>query len=258
MYNIRTGLLPKTLISWREMRQLRDLNRILVKANLEIKYVPTLDCMWLALVTQQLNSNQPMCHISREHDCTLPSQFLPSYQSCSKVFAVHKASLQIPSTWITSRKPTMIDDDGPSNAPEGSPTFKLFDQLPPEIRLQIWEAALPGPRVIGIVERRVKRRDNRTPDTPFWCRDDLLAAMLALWSHSKAPSTLLACKESNQVASKCYVPSFAFAGSISETYFDFHRDTLYLRFDTFLFDDTSNWNHFAEDVESIHDIDHVR
>src|SRR4051794_8755809 len=96
--------------------------------------------------------------------------------------------------------------------PTDKPMFILFDRLPTEIRLKIWEAALPGPRVINIIERRVKRKRHSTVDPPF--PTGLDEGMLALWSSSKAPSTLFACRESHQVTSKFLVPSFAFASSI--------------------------------------------
>lgn len=83
--------------------------------------------------------------------------------------------------------------------------------------------------------------------------------MLALWSPSKAPPTLFACRESHQVTSKFFVPSFAFASSIPEIYFDFRVDTLYLRFDTFVFDDTNEteFGYFIDELESICDTDQV-
>jgi hypothetical protein len=134
--------------------------------------------------------------------------------------------------------------------------FTLFNQLPIEIRLHIWEAALPGPRVIDMIERRVKRKGDPAFDPPF--PKGAQENVLVLWSHSKAPSTLFACRESHSVASKVLIPSFAFASSIPEIYFNFQIDTLYLRSDTFVFDDTKEFQYFIEEIESIYDIDHIR
>ncbi|KAG9231367.1 hypothetical protein BJ875DRAFT_444147 [Amylocarpus encephaloides] len=139
------------------------------------------------------------------------------------------------------------------NTPSDIPRFTLFGRLPIEIRIKIWEATLPGPRVINIREKRVK---NRHPnfDSPY-----LTGAwnnVLALWSDSKAPSTLFACSESYHVASRFYVPSFAFPSSIPETYFNFHIDTLYLRFDTFVFGDENEFEFefefFLNELECMH------
>ncbi|KUJ06299.1 uncharacterized protein LY89DRAFT_790597 [Mollisia scopiformis] len=43
-----------------------------------------------------------------------------------------------------------------SNLEADAPCFHRFNDLPKEIRLSIWEAAIPGPRVIEIVERDLK------------------------------------------------------------------------------------------------------
>jgi hypothetical protein len=143
--------------------------------------------------------------------------------------------------------------------PTDNPMFTLFNRLPTEIRLKIWEAALPGPRVISIIERRVKRKGHSTFDPRF--PTGAQEGMLALWSPSKAPSTLFACRKSHQITSKFLVPCFAFASSIPETYFDFRVDTLYLRFDTFVFHDTNEddneFQYFIHELESIYDTDHV-
>jgi hypothetical protein len=82
--------------------------------------------------------------------------------------------------------------------------------------------------------------------------------VLVLWSHSKALSTLFAYRESHSVASKVLIPSFTFASSIPEIYFNFQIDTLYLRSDTFVFDNTKEFQYFIEEIESIYDIDHIR
>jgi hypothetical protein len=135
----------------------------------------------------------------------------------------------------------------PMKTPANNPMFTLFDRLPTEIRLKIWDAALPGPRVINIIERRVKRKRHSTFDPPF---------PRGIWSPSKAPSTLFACRESHQVASKFLIPSFACPSSIPETYFDFRVDTLYLRFNTFVFNGI--YEFFFDEIESIYDTDNVR
>lgn len=96
-------------------------------------------------------------------------------------------------------KPLMVEYDGPKTASLGSLFFTLFNELPIEIRLQIWTAALPGPRVINI---REKRPAGQTKDE----EDD---NDLFLSSDSKAPSMLFACKESRDVALEYYTPRFA-------------------------------------------------
>lgn len=62
---------------------------------------------------------------------------------------------------------------------------------------------------------------NEAPDEP----------MLGLASDSP-PQILLVCKESYGVVSNIYSRAFAMTGSLPTTFFDFHRDTLYLRYET--------------------------
>jgi hypothetical protein len=145
---------------------------------------------------------------------------------------------------LSLHNPTMMMDvDRQNKAPAGSPTFTLFDRLPVEIRLQIWEAALPGPRIIhlekwqGLFDR------------------SLTFSVLEISSNTKAPSMLLATRESRLVASQFYIPSFAFEGSTTKTYFNFHMDTLYFRLDTL--DELHELDPAVKDVESVYDTEQI-
>ena len=138
--------------------------------------------------------------------------------------------------------------------------FTLFNRLSPEIRLQIWVAAQPDPRVINIKERLVRRtkleykKPNSTLESPSLkgAHDD----RLSLRSDNIAPSKIFACTEARQVALKFYVTSFAFAGSIPEICFDFHVDTMYLRFNTSTRIDTGDWfDNFTQELESMYNAD---
>ena len=145
--------------------------------------------------------------------------------------------------------------------PTDNSTFTFFNRLPIEIRLKIWEAALPGPRLINIIEKRLKAKDHSTLNPPS--PSSSYPGTLALWSASKAPSTLFVCRESHQITSKFLVPSFAFPGSIPEIHFDFGVDTLYLRFDNFLFLDANELDddgwYFVREIQSIdHNVGKVR
>ncbi|KAH6668516.1 hypothetical protein B0J14DRAFT_167205 [Halenospora varia] len=124
--------------------------------------------------------------------------------------------------------PAISNHDDPTSTSSPSLLFKLFNRLPIELRLKIWEAALPDPRVINIRQKKL-RKTRRGRD------------MMGVTSDTKAPSVLFACRESYSVASKFYTPSFALAHSIPETYFDLERDTLYLRFDTFALLSNGYW-----------------
>lgn len=140
--------------------------------------------------------------------------------------------------------------------------FTLFNQLPAEIRFQIWEAALPDPRVSNIRERLVRKTKlgDRETDSSFESSSPKSADnnTLSSWSDSIVPSKLFACRESRQVALKFYVKSFAFANLTPEDYVDFEVDTMYLRFSTFAKIDTSNWlDDFMQQLESMYNSDGV-
>ncbi|KAF8861544.1 hypothetical protein BDZ45DRAFT_258901 [Acephala macrosclerotiorum] len=170
--------------------------------------------------------------------------------------------------------PDTFNHDAPGNTPSDGTMFTLFNRLPVELRLKIWEAALPGPRVVNIREKRLKKPrqperehiEETSPDfdLPTFSRYN----PVGLTSDSEAPSLLFTCRESYNVASKFYVLSFTQATSIPETYFDFHKDTLYLRYDTFtllerddafLGDWLDDWfDDFIGELECTHDSYNLR
>lgn len=58
------------------------------------------------------------------------------------------------------------------------------------------------------------------------------AHLHGVYSESGIPSLLLVCKESFGVASKSYTAAFGAKGAFPQTYFDFHRDTLHIDFNS--------------------------
>jgi hypothetical protein len=105
-------------------------------------------------------------------------------------------------------------------------SFPQFGKLPKEIRLEIWEAALPGPRIVELRERPLKSSGHLTPITSFK-------------SYCRAPDILFACRESHEVAIRHYERAFDMVASHPETWFDFHRDVLYIRWDKFKYNLTT-------------------
>jgi hypothetical protein len=67
--------------------------------------------------------------------------------------------------------------------------FHLFPDLPPEIRLQIWEATLPGPRPVGplIPEPRLSMRKRRGPyqDDPVALKVNKESREIALLNYTR-------------------------------------------------------------------------
>lgn len=126
-----------------------------------------------------------------------------------------------PLSILSSHEPQKdFERDNRQTKPSCCMAFTLFNQLPTELRHQIWEAALPGPRIIQIKEKLVRKTKDE---------DEILS----LLSNSKAPPMLYVCRDSQRVAQKFYVPSFTFADSDPKIYFDFSADTLYLLFDEY-------------------------
>jgi hypothetical protein len=130
----------------------------------------------------------------------------------------------------------MISQSGSSHGAVSRPIFTLFNQLPPELRFQVWEIAIPSSRIININERLAMR-----PNLGGLSLKDTRDQKIALEPNDIAPSTLFACRESRQVAQKCYATSLDSVDSITETYLDFHINTLYIRFNTFAQVDIQNW-----------------
>ncbi|KAE8446190.1 hypothetical protein EG329_012415 [Mollisiaceae sp. DMI_Dod_QoI] len=101
----------------------------------------------------------------------------------------------------------------PSMKPlDNSPVFHPFPRLAPELRLQIWEAARPEPRVIRIFPKKYEGEK-----------------YFAAHSTAKVPTLLQTCRESRKVALEWYTLSFStFVGFPNTIYFDNSSDIAYL------------------------------
>jgi hypothetical protein len=99
-----------------------------------------------------------------------------------------------------------------------TPEFRLFSKLPTELRLMIWEQALPGPRLV---------------DVDFHFRNKLFSfgsELMSLTSTLPHPTLLSVCTESRAVAKNRYKLSFAAEAGKPKIYFDENVDTLYIPF----------------------------
>ncbi|KAJ8061626.1 hypothetical protein OCU04_009433 [Sclerotinia nivalis] len=154
------------------------------------------------------------------------------------------------------------DSSTPDNT---SDLFSHFPRIPIEVRLLIWEWAIPDPRVVLLNTYNTSRcehamvrvrSDMVVPDrcqnddyphsngTTCTGMDGVLSAdvgimdvvrtrikdddQLGFSSEAKIPSLLLVCRESYEVASKRYQRAFPYEWSFAETYFDYERDILLL------------------------------
>jgi hypothetical protein len=96
------------------------------------------------------------------------------------------------------------------------PRFTLFPKLPAELRLMIWKAALPGPR---LVEVNFGFKNNE------FCFGSELASCT---SPTAPPAILGACGESRTEALKYYGLCFAMRDGQANISFDLEVDTLFI------------------------------
>lgn len=152
--------------------------------------------------------------------------------------------------------------------------FTRFPDLPIELRRQIWEAALPGPRLVNITQRQLKptiwewERDtgrewpdmeeangsaampNEVDHLRYHPRDRQeirqtfenvysfaynTRHLVGIYSDTPPPEIIYVCREARDVVLQHYTLAFYCAESFPQTYFDFAIDTLYLRTDSFGF-----------------------
>lgn len=98
----------------------------------------------------------------------------------------------------------------PSKAPTPAQEFHQFRTLPAEVRLQIWEQSLPGPR---IVVTRGYGAGEKGQGLRFHLEDN----------DGGNPGVLGACVEARDVALKRYAPSWGTSG----VYADLKKDVLW-------------------------------
>ncbi|KAF7870170.1 uncharacterized protein EAF02_009360 [Botrytis sinoallii] len=113
---------------------------------------------------------------------------------------------------IRPRRPAnYYDDDFDDGA-----TFTCFMKLPLEIRVMIWQASLPGPRVVLL--------------RPTWVigLHEVSDAPDFIFESSSPITALYVCRESFNVASTRYTQAFDSLESPFTTWFNFDIDTLYI------------------------------
>ncbi len=151
---------------------------------------------------------------------------------------------------------TTICEDGPS--------FRRFAELPCEVRLLIWEAALPGPRVVHLRSARLARyRCGRVRSdismfpcaesplffdqipSPYYSKIGPKIDLRGFKSDSPPPTLLFVCRESFKIASKRYQRAFGTKWSLPEVWFDFKQDTLYLDYNWYNVYDYTNERGFT-------------
>ncbi|KAH6712029.1 hypothetical protein BKA61DRAFT_736546 [Leptodontidium sp. MPI-SDFR-AT-0119] len=133
---------------------------------------------------------------------------------------------------------------------EAATSFHKFSELPKELRLTIWELALPGPRITlkmaHLKQNRCPRvRSDANIDTNQFF-DVIPQDTYGGGSHGgfyhrgfrsgcPSPALFYVCKDSFSVASKRYERVFGSIHKIPDTWFDFSRDSLYCDWGSLVF-----------------------
>ncbi len=97
-----------------------------------------------------------------------------------------------------------------------APKFRLFSELPIELRLEIWQFSLPRKRILEI--KKVK-------EAYRWGKD----FMDGFGVPDSIPATLHVCRESREEGLRFYRPSFGRSYGSATTYFDPTFDTIFFR-----------------------------
>ncbi|KUJ06298.1 uncharacterized protein LY89DRAFT_542662, partial [Mollisia scopiformis] len=89
-------------------------------------------------------------------------------------------------------------------------SFLQFGELPKEIRLAIWEAAIPGPRIVDLRDQPLKITAGELKDQIREQKEKMFGfhPMGGFKSKCPAPEILFACRESHEVATRYYERAF--------------------------------------------------
>ncbi|CAG8959828.1 hypothetical protein HYFRA_00001736 [Hymenoscyphus fraxineus] len=151
----------------------------------------------------------------------------------------------------------------PRNIRVAPTSFHPFGRLPLELRLDIWQHALPGPRIVDLKtqvapshigstrvrsDKAITTSSSNTqtaiavPDVPEFSMDDIFDASIRPRDrHSRygfrtdcpAPVLLYVCRESYAVVAKFYTPMFNTPNVYATIWFDPTIDTLLINDETF-------------------------
>lgn len=112
-----------------------------------------------------------------------------------------------------------------SNKTEGPTTFTKFNELPPELRIKIWQHAMPDSRTVA-----VKSPYARQKNTPRSLEEAMYEAhdQEDTWySTTQIPALLHVNAEARHEALKHYTLSLGVGSAQPRVYVDFNRDTIF-------------------------------
>ncbi|KAJ8119506.1 hypothetical protein O1611_g10601 [Lasiodiplodia mahajangana] len=109
---------------------------------------------------------------------------------------------------------------------QGATTFTKFRDLPPEIRIKIWQFAMPEARTIVIKSPHTKPKD--MPASLDGALPQMLDTEISWQSTTQIPALLHVNCEARYEALKHYSLSLCIGKAQPTVYIDFSRDTLFL------------------------------
>ncbi|KAI0871970.1 hypothetical protein GGS24DRAFT_37492 [Hypoxylon argillaceum] len=109
---------------------------------------------------------------------------------------------------------------------QGATTFTKFRDLPPELRIRIWQFAMPEPRTVVI--KSPHTRSKPEPTSLDEILPSPLGAELGWHSTTQIPALLHVNYEARYEALKRYSLSLSIGNAQPRVYIDFDRDTLFL------------------------------
>ncbi|KAI1635313.1 hypothetical protein F4809DRAFT_461268 [Biscogniauxia mediterranea] len=110
--------------------------------------------------------------------------------------------------------------------PLGPTSFTKFNELPPELRIKIWQHAMPEARTVVI--KSPSTRNTQTPKSLDGALSHTCDEEEETWqSTTQIPALLHVNAEARYEALKHYTLSFGVGGRQSRIYVDFSRDTIF-------------------------------
>ncbi|KAI1414360.1 hypothetical protein F5Y13DRAFT_159393 [Hypoxylon sp. FL1857] len=112
-----------------------------------------------------------------------------------------------------------------SNKIQRPTTFTKFNELPPELRIKIWQHAMPGPRTV--IVKSPYTRQNQTPRSLEEAMTEPDNQEETWYSTTQIPALLHVNAEARYEALKHYELTLGVEGAQPRIYIDFSRDTVF-------------------------------
>ena len=131
---------------------------------------------------------------------------------------------QLLDAFQSTMEQTMASRRSPARGPQ---TFPKFNELPPELRIKIWQDAMPAARTVVVQSPFVRRREEESALTSLDGALPLQDSAETWRSTTQIPALLHVNTEARHEALKHYQLSLAAGEHQPRIYVDFSRDTIF-------------------------------